>query len=261
MQGYASQPTSQLLPVWRAHADKANANGAARKYLEAVRSAAAALRALRNSAPGALGVLVETLPAHFPTGVGFLTDDVYVDTYQLDSGSFERYGVAAMLWLHTLLNSPNGSAKVQAMGVRTPAFSSWKQSPGNFDLAFPYGAAGRCAASADSDDLSCFLRARRALRPRNCSTFLEGDRRPVSWRIAFEREAAREARVPLLSAYDARAERWDAHPGIQGGADVSNAIFDCAHSSLAPGVYDGEVISLVRLLEAEAAEDVARTQL
>ena len=75
------------------------------------------------------------------------------------------------------------------------------------------------------------------------------------------REAAREARVPLLSAYDARAERWDAHPGIQGGADVSNAIFDCAHSSLAPGVYDGEVISLVRLLEAEAAEDVARTQL
>ena len=75
------------------------------------------------------------------------------------------------------------------------------------------------------------------------------------WRQRIEAAAARAAGIPLLDSWAARADRWDLHPGVQGGAEASVARianrFDCAHSSLAMGAFDGEMLSLQQALTAE----------
>ena len=75
----------------------------------------------------------------------------------------------------------------------------------------------------------------------------------ATWRQDVERAVSRAAGVPFLDSAAARISRWDLHPGLQGGpsaaaARLSNRL-DCAHSSLAPGAFDGEMTALMRALE------------
>ena len=71
---------------------------------------------------------------------------------------------------------------------------------------------------------------------------------PVSWRHRVEIAAAHAAGIPLLDAAYARQQRWDLHPGLQGGASGSvgrlSHRYDCAHVSLSPGAFDAELIAL-----------------
>ena len=179
-----------------------------------------------------------------------------------------------------------GTAAVRAMGVLTPRFSTWKQRAGNFDLAYAFGGAGACRPVLDADgtaraNVSCFDEARRSagLMPRVCSArpapplgsrLLEysradlGSARPVpalaglDWHQQLEEEGARAFGLPLLRSFRARLERWDAHPGIQGGRLHPPAIYDCGHSSFAPGAYDGEMTALLRLLRPTAPVGASR---
>ena len=57
----------------------------------------------------------------------------------------------------------------------------------------------------------------------------------------------------VLDVRRARRERWDTHPGLQGGSNSLRSVFDCSHSSLVPGAYDGEVLALASALNLEAA--------
>ena len=80
---------------------------------------------------------------------------------------------------------------------------------------------------------------------------------PRLWRQRLESAAAGAAGIAVLDATATRLWRWDMHPGVQGGPEapvgrLANR-FDCAHSSLAPGSFDGEVWALRRALLAEAA--------
>ena len=77
----------------------------------------------------------------------------------------------------------------------------------------------------------------------------------VDWRTAVERAAAAAAGVHVLRTFAARLERFDVHPGIQGGGTDIRRTFDCAHSALAPGAYDAEVHALARILDKEGDSD------
>ena len=82
---------------------------------------------------------------------------------------------------------------------------------------------------------------------------LAGSLPPTHWRARLEATEAGAAHLPLLATAAARLQRFDLHPGIQGGArspieKLSNR-YDCAHSSLAPGSFDAEMVELQRILE------------
>ena len=68
---------------------------------------------------------------------------------------------------------------------------------------------------------------------------------------------ARAAGIPVLDCWVARQARWDVHPGIQGGPKASlrqlSNRYDCVHTSLAPGSFDAEMLTLELALEAQAA--------
>lgn len=76
------------------------------------------------------------------------------------------------------------------------------------------------------------------------------------WRQRLESSAARAEGVPyLLDGVRARLARWDLHPGLQGGRGASPRRranrFDCTHSSLAQGSFDGEMLGLQKALREE----------
>ena len=76
----------------------------------------------------------------------------------------------------------------------------------------------------------------------------------ADWRQLVEAAEALGANVPLLDTAHSRHSRWDLHPAIQGGptaniAKLSNR-FDCAHTSLAPGAFDSEMVQLQHVLSA-----------
>jgi hypothetical protein len=74
----------------------------------------------------------------------------------------------------------------------------------------------------------------------------------ADWRQRVEALEALAANVPLLDTTHSRKSRWDLHPAIQGGPSanigkLSNR-YDCAHSSLAPGAFDSEMVQLQHVL-------------
>ena len=150
------------------------------------------------------------------------------------------------LWLHRIARMPNASAALQAYRIARPAFSSWKQSAGNFPQAIAFGPASACG-----DDTHCIAK-HRTLLARSCAP-RKGGSHLVDWRIATERAAAASAGITTLRSFEARLSRFDVHPGLQGGSNSLRSVFDCSHSSLVPGAYDGEVLALASALNLEAA--------
>ena len=73
----------------------------------------------------------------------------------------------------------------------------------------------------------------------------------------MELRAARAANVAVLDVFAARRSRWDLHAGLQGGPNASvvklSNRFDCAHSSLAPGAFDAELLGLQHALAQATA--------
>ena len=240
-------------------------NHSIRAYAQRASVAAGSLRALVSAGPNNLGVLVETQPAHFPSSnfVNFVNATGSAGTeLPIDRpGSYERFLVSSSLWLHSILRTPAGGEQaVAAMRIQRPAFSSWAQRAGNFQPSYAFGAASLC----DARNVSCFTDAslRGELHARDCmvaprpshanwrrsdSVASEWDH-PLDWHVQAEHAAAAAVDVPVLRAFSARSARADLHPGLQKGVSSAAAIFDCAHSSLAPGAYDGEVNALAHIL-------------
>ena len=96
----------------------------------------------------------------------------------------------------------------------------------------------------------------RAVRATSCEP-LDGVLPTLGWRQQMELRAARAANVPVLDVFVARRSRWDLHAGLQGGPNASvlklSNRFDCAHSSLAPGAFDAELLGLQHALAQAAA--------
>ena len=210
-------------------------------YGQRASRAAKVLARLRN---GSMGILVESAVPHFAAHEADLAD---VDPILLDDeGSYGRFTVSGGLWLHRIARMPNASAALQAYRIARPAFSSWKQSAGNFPQAIAFGPASACG-----DDTHCIAK-HRTLLARSCAP-RKGGSDLVDWRIATERAAAASAGITTLRSFEARLSRFDVHPGLQGGSNSLRSVFDCSHSSLVPGAYDGEVLALASALNLEAA--------
>ena len=96
----------------------------------------------------------------------------------------------------------------------------------------------------------------RAVRATSCEP-LDGVLPNLGWRQQMELRAARAANVAVLDVFAARRSRWDLHAGLQGGPNASvvklSNRFDCAHSSLAPGAFDAELLGLQHALAQAAA--------
>jgi hypothetical protein len=229
------------------------------------------------------GVLLGTQPEHFPMAAhedGNVGDELRAaggggirrHHWAFDGdGSYEAYLMTALRSAHALLRGPNGSQAFAQLGFTGLQMSVWKQSAGNFEPSVMLGVVR--AATSDASAAQLLARAggpqvvRARFRLRACAPRREGAARHPSadWRQHTERRLAAAAGVPLLDAFAARLSRWDLHPGVQsGGVSSIRNTYDCAHSSPAPGAYDGEVAALQRLLDegliSSAQRECGRTR-
>ena len=214
-----------------------------RPYEAKANYSARLLRTLVDSAPGGVRVVVETQPPHFPSASLGPRAELVVDG---TAGSFEMFALGSLQWLHRLAQlQPNGTDAIAAYGIRQICFSSYAQRPGNFEPSFAYGS----ASIACESNVSCIREMRRVgrLRAVSCSP-RNATASGVDWRTLAERTAADAAGVHVLRTFKARLDRFDVHPGIQGGGTDIRHTFDCSHSSLAAGAYDAEVQALARIL-------------
>ena len=69
---------------------------------------------------------------------------------------------------------------------------------------------------------------------------------PLGFRQRLERAAAANYSVPLLARFDARAPRYDMHPGREHHAP---GFLDCMHSSFERGLFEPEAFGLLHALE------------
>ena len=205
-----------------------------------------------------------------------------------EPGSYERFYLSSLFWLHARLRRNATSAVVKAMQITTPATSSYGPRLGHADPAFIIGfarsdeaaacrarAATHAAASEEEQQLQeerCYadaLVAHPLAEGQRRSHFRLQDCRPPEgmgrspaygggsaaaapgfrWRQRVEAQGAHDAGVPLFRRAAARRSRWDLHPGIKWAQySLTTAIFDCLHSVRAPGAFDAEVHELERAL-------------
>ena len=234
------------------------------------------LRAL-NALPNAVGIAVESIPAHFeepPTRHSASFGMRSVD-YVGEPGSYQRMWLASLMWLHPLLQTPEADDLLCLMGL------SWDQRLGstagmNFAGEVILQAsrldAATCSSSAagtiDGATRSSGLCLKRALtslahptsgcasvaaplqaykttgKPNACMAGVFN----YSFRASIE---AHTPGVPTIRRRQYRAERFDAHPY----RDTSmTGPLDCMHSSFARGAFDGEIVDLLELLERRKLE-------
>lgn len=234
-----------------------------------------------------LGMIVETIPTHFPDVPGALGSP-RVSTAQgekepfedgLDElGSYERFVISSLIWIHQRLKRNATSLVLHAMQTTTPASSTWGPVAGHADPAYIIGfarsdeAAACTNSSATSSELDveqCYVDAllayptahgqRRAhFRVRNCkphvqtgSAAAEAEYAGFRWRQRIEAQVAAAAGVPFFHRASPRNSRWDLHPGIKWAKyEQTTALFDCLHSVRTGGSFDGEMLQLHDALEA-----------
>ena len=244
-------------------------------YLNKALSYATILAQLMEGTGGAdsLGILMESMPTHFPEVPGLLKEPREVDMMEdgLDErNSYDRFFVSALLWVHERLRRNTTSAVLKAMQISTPAISSVGPVVGHADPAYIAGFARSEEAAACAVHTSslvaenCYadaLLAHPIAGGKRRSYFRLRDCRPISsistnglrgqgWRQRLEAQAANTAGVPLLKRVAHRVRRWDLHPGIKWAKYTqSTALFDCLHSVRSPGSFDGELWELIFALE------------
>ena len=228
------------------------------KYRSLVAAAAGRLERI-SKARRSLGILALSPFTHFPEVEGALAT-LGLDELIDGAGSYDRFALSSIVWLAAQLRHNHTELIRSSLGFQRPGWSNWKQGTGNFDPSLAVGVSRRCATT----DASCLptvltsrMRAagptevRRVLRSTECEARAARARGPNDdWRQEIERDAARAAGIPLLDTQRARLERWDAHPGIQGGRpERGNNVLDCAHAAAVPGGFDGELVALFDVLE------------
>ena len=279
-----------------------NATATMEAGLEAiVREAAQSLRVL--SIVGHLGILVGSLPSHFPEALGpwLTTADGVARGYIGGALGYERFVLSPILWLHDRLMPHRtaveahsaqrpGAQESAHMGghepksAQTPSRAAaaatsralrgvidpsahiipWqgKRLGKNFGwLLHGYmSIEAKCGATPSPD--ACWQQALRekpgfqqqfaSWRPKQCAPSAA----PDAYKARIERRVAAQEGVPLLDRFTPRAERWDAHPAASGGDEPTNASLDCIHSNFEPGVWDGELHALQRLLQRHGSGEL-----
>lgn len=221
------------------------------------------LRAL-NALPTAVGIAVETMPAHFEEPPSPHALETRPMDYVGEAGSHQRMWLAGVVWLHSFLqireaaeilclmelswdqplHSIPGERLLQASRLYETVCNN--SAAGNVEagpclraalisIARPHG---RFNVSKDQPCMSA-VAALNTYAPKTCAARPYND----SFRAAIE---AHTPGVPTIRRREYRAERFDAHPCHQ--MSMSGPL-DCMHSSFGRGAFDGEVMGLLGVLE------------
>lgn len=244
-------------------------------YRQRVNTAAARVRALTAANPRSIGMLLETPSSHFPVLDGCL-QSAQAGMYRIgtnDPSDWDAYVLSSLEYARQMAARPGGLNVIHMLSKQITNPAAAAKGPANVRLltalakyeqwACPLAergqpAAASCSAKRAGSDTRCLLESlktphhayRKLLmvplhcEPRRVSEPLDGK---LGYRQQIERAAAGNHSVPLLERFVARISRHDAHTGARLG------MLDCMHNSLAPGVFEPEVLGLMAELERHAS--------